>query len=51
MNINTCIKTESTTMEDYEIEVNIYIYIINMIRLLIIVFVEGFNFGATAGAP
>ena len=49
MNINTCIKTEPTTMEDYEIEVNIYI--INMIKLLNIVFVEGFIFGATAGAP
>ena len=49
MNINTCIKTEPTTMEDYEIEVNIYI--INMISLLIIDFVKGFIFGATAGAP
>ena len=49
MNINTCIKTEPTTMADYEFMVNIYD--INMIRLLIIVFVEGFIFGATAGAP
>ena len=49
MNINTCIKTEPTTMADYEIEVNMYI--INMIRLLIIFHVEGFIFGATAGAP
>ena len=49
MNINTCIKTEPTTMEDYEIEVNIYI--INMISLLIIVFVKCFIFGETEGAP
>ena len=49
MNFNTCIKTEPTTMADYEFEVNIYI--INMIGLLIIVCVEGFIFGTTAGAP
>ena len=48
MNINTCIKTEQSTMADYEFEVNIYI---NMIRLLNIAFVDGFIFGATAGAP
>ena len=49
MNINTCIKIEPTTMGDFEFEVNIYNII--MIRLLIIVFVKGFIFGATAGAP
>ena len=49
MNINTCIKTEPTTMADSEFEVNIYN--INMVRLLTIVFVEGFILGATAGAP
>ena len=49
MNINTCIKTEPTTMADYEFEVNIYD--INMIILLIIVFAEVFIFGATARAP
>ena len=49
MNSNTCIKTEPTTMEDYEIEVNIYI--INMISLLTIVFVKCFIFGETEGAP
>ena len=49
MDSNTFIKTESTTMEDYEIEVNIYN--INMIKLIIIIFVKDFIFGATAGAP
>ena len=48
MNINTCIKTEPTTMGDCELEVNIYD--INMIILLTIVFVEGFIFGVTARA-
>ena len=47
MNINTCIKTEPTTMADYEFEVNLYI---NMIRLQNIVFVEGLIFVATAEA-
>ena len=49
MDSKTFIKTESTTMEDYEIEVNIYN--INMNKLIIIVFVEDFIFVATAGAP
>ena len=49
MNVNTCIKTEPTTMADCELEVNIYD--INMIILLIIVFVKVFILGATAGAP
>ena len=38
MNINTCIKTEPTTMADNELEVNIYD--IDMIILLIIVLLK-----------
>ena len=49
MDINTCTKTEPSTMADNEFEVNIFD--INMIRLLIIVFVKGFIFDATVGAP
>ena len=43
ININTCIKTEPTTMTDYKYEVNIYV--INIIRLLIKVFVKSFIYG------
>ena len=38
MDVNTCIKTEPTTLADYEFEVNIYD--INLIRLLFLVFGE-----------
>ena len=40
MNINTYIKTEPTTIADYEIEVNIYNS--NMI-ILIVVFISNFS--------
>ena len=49
MDMNTCIKTEPTTMAECEFLVNIYD--INMIRLLILVFVNGFIHGVTVGAP
>ena len=33
MDINTCIKTEPTTMADYELEVNIYDINMNVVSI------------------